>query len=143
MPSIIVHQAKDYSQDIHYNVPLDWIVHHIPSGYMDRDGWLKSTTQFSNVCGTSPVNNQILLFDGHCSHFGNVALRQIMCKKIQLFVLKSGHSINNHTNDNVPNAKLKSLYNVEKSVWMLKYGMKIHRHMLPPYKYLLEPRLKK
>ena len=44
MPPIIVHQAKDCSQDLHYNIPLDWIVHHTPYGYMDRDGWLKSMT---------------------------------------------------------------------------------------------------
>ena len=45
-------------------------------------------------------------------------------KKIQPFVLKSGNSINDHPNDNVPNAKLKSLYNVVKSVWLLNYGRK-------------------
>ena len=81
-------------------------------------------TQFSNVCGASPVNNQILFFDGHDNHFGDGALRQMMCKNIQPFVLKSNDSINDHSNDNEPNAKLKSLYNVAKSVWMLKYGIK-------------------
>ena len=75
MPPIIVHQAKDYSEDLYYNVPLDWIVHHIPSGYMDRDGWLQFMTQFSYVCGASPVNNQILFFGGHRIHFNSGALR--------------------------------------------------------------------
>ena len=46
------------------------------------------------------------------------------CRNIQTFVLKSGNSINNQTKDNEPNAKLESLYNVTKSAWMLKYGMK-------------------
>ena len=98
---------------------------------MDRDGWLKSTTQFSNVCGASPVNNQILFFDGHGSHFDDGALRQMMYKNIQPFVLKSGDSINNQPNDNGPNAKLKSLYNVAKSAWMLEYGTtKFSRHLM-------------
>ena len=69
-------------------------------------------TQFPNVCGASPVNNQTLLFDVHDSHFGNGALRQIMFKKLQPFVLKSSDSINDHPNDKVPHTKLKSLYNV-------------------------------
>ena len=124
MPPIIVRQSKDYSQDIHYNVPVDWIVHHAPSGYMDRDGWLKSMTQFSNVYGASPVINKILSFDGHDSHFEDGTLRQMICKNIQPFVLKSGDSINDQPNDNGPNTKLKYLYNVAKSAWILKYGGK-------------------
>ena len=90
---------------------------------MDRDGWLKAMNQFSNLCSAFPVNNHILFFDGHDSHFNNGALREMMCKNIQPFVLKPGESINDHPNDNGPNAKLKSLYIVIKSTWMLKYGM--------------------
>ena len=89
---------------------------------MDRYGWLKAMNQFSNVCGDSPVNNQILFYDGHDSHFKYFELRKMMCKNIQPFVLKLGDSINDQTNDNIPNAKLKSLYNVAKSAWTLKYG---------------------
>ena len=72
-------------------------------------------TQFSNICGASPVNNQILFFGRHNSHFANGALRQMMGKKIQSFVLKSGNSINDYPNDNGPNAKLKYLDNFAKS----------------------------
>ena len=122
MPPIIVHQAKEWSQDIHHIIPLGWIVHHTPSSYMDRDRWLKSMTQLSNVCGAYPVNNKILFFDGHASHFKDIALRQIMCKRIQPFVLKSGNSINDQPNGNGQDSKLKSLYNVEKIMCMLKYG---------------------
>ena len=114
MPNIIVHQDKDYSQDIHYNVPLDWIVHHTPYGYMDRYGWLKSTHQFSNVCGAFLVKNQKLLFDGHVSHFDYGTLRQMTCKKIQTFSLKPANSTDVQPNDNGPNTKLKYIYNVEK-----------------------------
>ena len=44
------------------------------------------------------------------------------CKKTQLFVLKADDSINDQPNGNVPNYKLKSLCNVAKDAWMLKYG---------------------
>ena len=124
MSPIIVHQYKEYSEDLHFNIPLDWTAHHKPPGYMDRDGWLKSMTQFSNVCGASPVNNRILFFDGHDSHFDDCTQRQMKCKNTQPFVLKSGKYGNYQTNDNGTNAKLKSLYNGSKSFCMLKYGMK-------------------
>ena len=107
---------------IHYNIQLDWIVHHTPSGYMDKYIWLKAITESSNICGASLVNNQILIFDGHYIHFENCALRQIMCKNIQPFVLNSGDSINYQPNDIGPNTKLNPLYNISKSSWMLKYG---------------------
>ena len=109
MPPVIVHQAKEYSEDLHHKIPLDWTVHHTPSGYMDRDGWLKATTQFSNIYGASPVNNQILFFDGHDSHFDDRALTQTQRKNIQPFILKAGESINSQPNDNRPNSKLKAL----------------------------------
>ena len=105
MPPIIVHQTKDYSKYIHYSVPLEWIVHHTPSGYMYIDGWPKSMTQLSNICGASPSNNQILLFDGYESNFDDGTLRQMIFKNIQPFVIKYGDTINDHSNDNgqIPN----------------------------------------
>ena len=90
MPPIVVHQAKEYSQDIHHNIPLDWRVHHTTSGYTDRYGWLKAITQFSNIGGAYHVNNQILFFDGHDSHFDNRAIIKMQSKNIQPFILKAG-----------------------------------------------------
>ena len=49
MPPIVVHQSKDYSQDTHFKILLDWIIHHKPSRYIDRDEWLKYINQFSNI----------------------------------------------------------------------------------------------
>ena len=43
-------------------------------------------------------------------------------KNIQTFILKSGDSINDQPSDNGPNSKLKALYNIFKTKWMLKYG---------------------
>ena len=51
----------------------------------------------------------------------NRSLRQINCRNIEPFVLKSGDLINDHPNDNVPNAKLKSLYNLAKALCILNY----------------------
>ena len=81
MPPSVVHQAKEYSQDLHHNIPFDWTVHHTPSGYMDRDGWIKAMNQLSNIYGASPVNNQILFLYGHNSHFDDHALTQMQTKK--------------------------------------------------------------
>ena len=103
MPPVVVHQAKEYSQDLHHNIPLDWAVHHTPSGYMDRDGWLKEMTQLSNIFGAYPVNNQILFLDGNNSHFDDRALTQMKIKNIQHFILKAGDSIKYQPNDNRPN----------------------------------------
>ena len=108
MPPIIVCQAKYYSQDLHFNITLDWIFHHIPYGYMDRYRWLKSMTQFSNVCSVSPFKNKIIFFGGHDSHFYHLTLIHMEQRNIQPFVIKSG--------------KLESILNQVKSEWMLKYG---------------------
>ena len=105
MPPIVVHQAKDYSQYIHHNIPFEWTVHHTPSGYMDRYGWLKFMAQFSNICGASPVNNQILFFDVNDSHFDDRTLTQMQRKNIQPFIFKAGYSIADQPNDNRPNSK--------------------------------------
>ena len=47
---------------------------------------------------------------------------QMKCQNIQPFLLKSGNSTNDHPKYNDPNAKLKSLYNEAKDLWILKYG---------------------
>ena len=79
-------------------------------------------TQLSNVCNASHVNNQILFFDRHDSHLNDGALRQMMCKDIQPFVLKSCDFIHDEPDDNGQNSKLEPLYNVANSVCILNYG---------------------
>ena len=122
MPSVVFNQVKEYSQDLHQKIPLDWILHHTPSGYMDWDGWIKDINQLSKICGASPVNNQILFFDGNDSHFDDRALTQTQSKNIQTFIIKAGDPINDHPNDNRHNSKLKVLYKMSKAKCMLKYG---------------------
>ena len=79
-------------------------------------------TQFSNICGASPVNNQIIFFDGHDRHFDERTLTQMQMKNIQPFVVKASDYINNQPNDNGPNSELKAIYNILKTKWILKYG---------------------
>ena len=56
MPPVIVHQASNYTQDLHYNIPKDWVVHNTPSGYMDRDGWMKGMMNLKTFCGSKKLN---------------------------------------------------------------------------------------
>ena len=70
--------------------------------------WLKSITQSSNLCGASPVNNQIILFYGNDSHFGDSALIHMEHQNIQPLVMKLGDSVNDQINDYGFNSKLKS-----------------------------------
>ena len=44
---------------------------------------------------------------------------------MQSLILKSLDYVNDHPNENGPNTKLKSLYNVSKVSWILNYGMVI------------------
>ena len=87
---------------------------------MDRYGWLKSITQFSAVCVSSTINNQILFFDGHDSHFDDKTLNYMEDQWIQSFALKPVKSGNDHPNENGLNEKLKSLYNSAKLPYIFK-----------------------
>ena len=87
---------------------------------MDIDGWIKSMTQFSDVCGTSPINDQIIFFDGHDIHFNGRSLMNMEHQNIQPLVMKEGDFGKDHTNDNGPNYNLKYHCNHDKSTWMLK-----------------------
>ena len=64
-----------------------WTFHHTTYEHMDRYGWLKYMIQFSNVCGASPVNNKIIFFDGHDTHFNNCSLIHIYHQNTQPFTL--------------------------------------------------------
>ena len=45
-------------------------------------------TQLSNVCGTSPVNNQSVFFNGNYIHFDDHTLIHMEFQNLQPFVLK-------------------------------------------------------
>ena len=66
---------------------------------MERDGWMKSIIHFKIVCGSNNINKQVLLYDGHVSHFENRAIYILLYHHIKTFTLKAGDSGNDQTND--------------------------------------------
>ena len=94
MPPMIFQQAENYTQDLHWNLHSDWLVHNTPSGYMDRDIWMKEMSILSRNCGDNNTNPQILLFDGHDSHFDKRYTHLLQYHHISSFILKSGESTN-------------------------------------------------
>ena len=115
MPPVIVQKAENYTQDLHRNLPSDWLVHSTPSGYMDRDGRMKEISLFSRICGARKLHTQVLFLDGHGSHFDDrVHTYSAIPSHLPIF-LKAGDSNNYQTNDNGPNLKLKRYYSIVKN----------------------------
>ena len=77
---------------------------------MHFDGWIKATNYFSFICGYSPLNNQVLLYDYHGRNFDKKAMNILWICHIESFVLKGGDSGNYQTNNNGPNLRLKNMY---------------------------------
>ena len=117
IPPMIIHQAENYTQDIHWNLPSNWLVHNMPSGYMDRGGWMEEMSIFSRTCGTININPQFLFFEGHDIHFYDRAKHLLWYHHISQFILKAGDSTNDQPNDNGPNLKLKRYYIIAKVKW--------------------------
>ena len=77
---------------------------------MDLDDWHKPMSHFSSMCLSSPLNPQVVFYNGHDSHFDD-RLLDILCRhNIQSFILKSGDYVHYHTNNNGPNMKLNNFY---------------------------------
>ena len=119
---MIFHQETNYTQDIHWNLPSDWLFHNTASVYIDRDVWMKAISLFGRTCVTSKINPQVLFFGGHDSHFDDRATHLLQSHHISPFILKAGNSTNYHPNDNVPNLKLKRYYNIAKFKWKKQHG---------------------
>ena len=122
IPPIIVHQKENYTQDIHWNLPSDWLVHNTPSGYINMDGWMKEMSLFSRTCGAIKIKPQVLLFYGHDSHFDDRATHLIRYHHISPFILKAGDSTNDQPHDNGPNLMLKRYYSIAKPKWQRQHG---------------------
>ena len=68
-------------------------MHATPSGYQDRDGFLKV-----EYCG--PKRPQYVYVDGHDSHFDSEALDLLASNHVYVFFLKSNNSEEDQPNDN-------------------------------------------
>ena len=125
VPHMIFHQAENYTQDIHWNLPSDWLVHNTSPVYMDRDVWMKAISLFSRTCGYSKLNPQVLFFDVHDSHFNDRVTHLLRSHHVSPFILKAGDSKNDQPNDNGPNLKLKINYSLAKVKWQRQHGTMI------------------
>ena len=110
VPPVVVHQSTQFTQDIHYNILIDWVVQHLLPGYMDNYGWNKYMAHFSSMCCSSPLNPQVLFYDCRDIHFDDRTLNILRRHNIQYFILKASDSVHYQPNDNGPNMKLKNLY---------------------------------
>ena len=122
MSPVIVQQADNYTQYIHYNIPKDWVVHNTPYGYMDRYGCMKSMIHFKTFCGANKINPRVLFYDVHESHFDNKTIHILWFNHIKPFLLKVGDSGNDQSNNNGPKLKLKGICWQEIINWQRHHG---------------------
>ena len=74
IPNTIVHQASEWKSDLGYDLLDNWVVHSTPSGYMDRDGLIKTCENIAKLSGSSEINPHFLFFYGNDSHWAPEAL---------------------------------------------------------------------
>ena len=117
MPPVIFDQEENYTQDIHWNLPSDWIVHNTSSRYMERDGWTKVTSLFSSTCGDRNINPQILFFNIHERRFYERTTHLLWYHHIYPFIIKVDNYTNDNPNDNGPNLKIKRYHGIAKVKW--------------------------
>lgn len=115
IPPCVVHQGAQMSDYFRLNLPQDWCVHCSPSGYMDRDGWLKVARHFKRYCG--PTRPLYLYFDGHDSHWDPDALDEWLDDNIFPTFFKAHGSEDDNMNDNGPNAAFHSEFDDATSDW--------------------------
>ena len=119
---MIVNQAENYTQDLHYKIPKDWAVQNAPSGNMESDVWMKAMVNFKTVYVANKLNPQVLFYDGHISHFDDRDIHNLRSNHIKPFILKVGESGNDQPHDNGPNLKLKGLCVQARMNWQRQYG---------------------
>mmetsp|Transcript_56626 Transcript_56626/g.115928 ORF Transcript_56626/g.115928 Transcript_56626/m.115928 type:complete len:553 (-) Transcript_56626:8-1666(-) len=108
------------------SLPGSWLVHQSPSGYNDREGFMRIARHFVAHCG--PRRPQYIFVDGHDSHWCPYALQFLLINLVFIFFLLSQNSQNDQLNDNGPNAVLKAKYKcaLEKFYWRLTCSVKLH-----------------
>ena len=89
---------------------------------MDHYGWHRWIYQSVSMCCSSPLNPQVLFYDGCDIKFDHMSL-EILCKhNIQYFILNTGSYVHDQPNDNSPNMKLNNLYGNPINNWMRHNG---------------------
>ena len=83
---------------------------------------MKAMMHFKNVCVANKHTPKVLFYDGHGSYFDCRAVNILLSHHIKPFILKEVDSENGHSNDDVPNIKLKGLYVQYTLSWQRKRG---------------------
>ena len=122
IPPVIVHPAGNYIQDLHYNIPKDWVVQNTPSGYMERDVWINTMVNFNTVYGENKINIQLLYYDDHEINFYEREIHIPHSNHIKPLFFKAGDSVNDQPNDNGPNLQLKGLYGQSRMSCQRQHG---------------------
>ena len=122
VPPTVVHQGVHQNLEHSFGLPGNWTIHCTPSGYMDRDGWLKSVKTFTHYAKATEGEPLFLFFDGHDSHWDADALDWLSKNHVESFFLQSQNSENDQPNDNGPNACFKACYMNAKEQWRESFG---------------------
>ena len=77
---------------------------------------------FASMCCSSPLNLQVLFYDGHDNHFDDRSLNILRRHNIQYFILKADDSVHDQSNDNGPKMNLKNFYGNARMNWMRHHG---------------------
>ena len=89
---------------------------------MDSGGWHKTMSYFSSMCFYSPLDTQVLFYDGHGKHLDDREFYIPWRHNIQSFVLQAGDYVNDHPKNNGQIMKLKNLYGDSVINWMRHHG---------------------
>ena len=108
---MVIHQSENLTQELVYGISGDQTFNVTPSGYMDRDSWLKFISHFSTILRATAWNHQFILFEYHGSHNNSNYFDITLSNFIHTFVLKAGDIKNDHPNYNDPNYTLKVVRN--------------------------------
>ena len=79
-------------------------------------------SHFTPMCCSSPLNPQVLFYDGHASNFDDRALDILHIHNMQYFILKAGEYVHDQPNDNGPNMNIDSLYGNSRMNWTRHHG---------------------
>ena len=74
------------------------------------------------MCCSSTFNPEVIFYNFHRIHFGNRALNILQIHNIQYFILKSGGSVHDQTNNSGTKLNLNNMYGNARIKWMRKHG---------------------
>ena len=75
-------------------------------------------SHFPSMCCSSPLTPQVLFYDGHDSHFGDIYLNIPHRHHIQSLIIKVGYYVHDQPKYYGPNMKFKNFYGNERINWM-------------------------